>query len=137
MESLCGDAQGESYAFIETLLRDWEEGANRFDGPGEVLMGHFDRGVIVAVGGVNRDPFADSETGRIRRVYVRPGWRDRGIGGALVSTLLNHARRHFQRVRLRAENDGAARLYERLGFVRIEHPDATHIYGGDRHTPIR
>jgi len=30
-------------------------------------------------------------------------------------------------VRLRAENADAARLYERIGFVPVSNPDATHI----------
>lgn len=40
---------------------------------------------------------------------------------------LDRARANFAAVRLRAETSGAARLYERLGFVAIENPDATHI----------
>ena len=65
--------------------------------------------------------------GRIRRVYVKSAWRNRGIGRALVSALMNHARRYFSCVRLRAENALAARLYESMGFSPIESPDATHI----------
>jgi hypothetical protein len=30
-------------------------------------------------------------------------------------------------VRLRAENDDAARLYERIGFSLLDSPDATHL----------
>jgi len=30
--------------------------------------------------------------GRIRRVYVRPAWRNQGIGQALVHTLVENAR---------------------------------------------
>jgi predicted GNAT family acetyltransferase len=65
--------------------------------------------------------------GRIRKVYVRPAWRGKGIGGALVTHLVGEARKHFSCVRLRAENAGAARLYERLGFVPVESRDATHL----------
>jgi GNAT superfamily N-acetyltransferase len=80
------------------------------------------------VGGLNRDPFAGcAEIGRIRRVYVRPAWRGKGIGRALVAALLAEARRNFTRVRLRAENPDAARLYESLGFAPNATPDATHI----------
>ena len=46
---------------------------------------------------------------------------------ALVTALVEDPRKSFKCVRLRAESAGAARLYERLGFVRIENPDATHI----------
>jgi GNAT superfamily N-acetyltransferase len=128
VEQLRAEAQAEGYDFIETLVDDWASTANRFDAPGEGLFGLFDEGVLVAVGGVNSDPFArDAQIGRIRRVYVRPAWRNKGVGRALVSALVEEARKSFARVRLRAENADAARLYERLGFVPIENPDATHI----------
>jgi GNAT superfamily N-acetyltransferase len=125
---LQAEARSEGYEFIDTLVREWASGANRFDVPGECLMGYFDRAILVAVGGLNVDPFAaDPRMGRVRRVYVRRQWRRKGIGRELVSALITEARLSFQCVRLRAENPEAARLYERLGFVPIQVPDATHI----------
>ncbi len=127
-EILQSEAQVEGYDFIETLVEDWASGTNRFDAPGEALCGYIDQGLLVAVGGLNCDPFAGRpDMGRIRRVYVRSGWRNRGIGRALVTALVEEARIHFTCVRLRAENAGAARLYESMGFVPIASPDATHI----------
>jgi GNAT superfamily N-acetyltransferase len=128
MEHLQSEAQAEGYDFIQTLLEEWASTQNRFDAPGEILCGHLDQGLLVAVGGLNCDPFAGRpDVGRIRRVYVRPAWRDKGIGRALVTTLVEHARAHFRCVRLRAENTNAARLYERIGFAPIASRDATHI----------
>jgi GNAT superfamily N-acetyltransferase len=128
MESLQSEANAEGYDFVETLVEQWASAENRFEGPGEILCGHLDRGLLVAVGGLNRDPFAGRpDVGRIRRVYVRPAWRNKGIGRALVLSLVEQARTHFRCVRLRAENAEAARLYERIGFAPIVDPDATHI----------
>jgi GNAT superfamily N-acetyltransferase len=128
MEHLQSEARQEGYDFIETLVEEWASAKNRFDAPGEMLCGHLDQGLLVAVGGLNLDPFAGrSDTGRIRRVFVRNGWRNKGIGRALVATLVDEARKNFRCVRLRAENEGAARLYESMGFVPIASPDATHI----------
>ncbi len=128
MEYLQAEAHAEDYDFIETLVEEWARAQNRFDAPGEILCGHFDQGLLVAVGGLNCDPFAGRpDLGRIRRVYVRPAWRDKGIGTALVTALIEKARTHFRCVRLRAENANAARLYERIGFAPIASPDATHI----------
>jgi GNAT superfamily N-acetyltransferase len=125
---LQSDARAEGYDFIETLVEEWASAKNRFDASGEILCGHLDRGLLVAVGGLNCDPFAGRpDVGRIRRVYVRPAWRDKGIGRALVTTLIEQARTHFRCVHLRAENTNAARLYERIGFAPIASPHATHI----------
>ena len=128
IERLQSEALDEGYDFIETLVDEWASASNRFDALGETLCGHLDEGMLVAVGGLNCDPFAcRPDMGRIRRVYVRAGWRNRGIGRALVTALVDEARNHFTCVRLRAENEGAARLYESMGFVPIASPDATHI----------
>jgi GNAT superfamily N-acetyltransferase len=128
IERLQSEAMDEGYDFIETLVEEWANAGNRFDAPGEALCGHLDQGMLVAVGGLNCDPFAGRpDMGRIRRVYVRAAWRNRGIGRALMTALVDAARTQFTCVRLRAENEGAARLYESMGFVPIASPDATHI----------
>jgi len=128
LDELRAEARAEGYNFMERLANEWESGTNRFDAPGETLCGHLENGLLIAAGGLNRDPFAGrAEVGRLRRVYVHPEWRGKGIGTALVSALIREARRSFACVRLRAENPGAARLYERLGFEPIADPSATHI----------
>ncbi len=128
IDLLLSESRREGYDFFETLIEEWSSGTNRYDGAGEILVGCFDRDQLVAVGGLNRDPFAGlPEVGRIRRVYVLSAWRNRGVGRALVSHLIDEARKSFRCVRLRAENADAARLYERMGFSPIPNPDATHI----------
>jgi GNAT superfamily N-acetyltransferase len=126
--SLQSEARQEGYEFIDTLVEEWASAKNRFDAPGETLCGCLDQDLLVAVGALSRDPFAGRpEIGRIRKVYVREAWRRKGVGRALVSALVDQARTHFRCVRLSAENDGATRLYQSLGFVPISGPDATHI----------
>lgn len=128
IDQLRAESLAEGYSFLDTLIQDWQTGENRFDQPGEILCGSFDQGLLVAVGGLNRDPFVpDTAIGRIRRVYVRSAWRNRGVGRALITFLIQKARETFPAVRLRAENPPAARLYERLGFLPIDDPGATHI----------
>lgn len=126
---LRAEAAQEGHPFIETLIAEWISGENRFDAAGEVLCGSIEDGLLLAVGGLNCDPFLGRpEIGRIRRVFVRPAWRNQGLGAAIVAWLLHHARSHFECVRLRAENPAAARLYQRLGFLPIADPHATHLY---------
>ena len=128
MEQLLAEAREEGFLFIEWLWKQWQNGENRFDAPGEVLYGCMDKSELVAIGGINQDPFAGrSDVGRIRRVYVRPAWRRRGIGDALVHALIEHARTNFVSLHLRTDNPAAARLYERIGFSHSSIPNATHI----------
>jgi GNAT superfamily N-acetyltransferase len=128
IDRLQAEARVEGYDFIDTLVDDWTNAANRFDGPGEMMLGCFEDETLIAVGGLNVDPFTrEPWIGRIRRVYVRREWRNKGIGAAMMTSLIEEASEHFRCVRLRAESPDAARLYERLGFVAIENPDATHI----------
>ncbi len=127
-DQLLAEAQAEGYGFVATLSEEWANAKNRFNAPAEILCGAFKDGQVVAVGGLNIDPFArNPETGRIRKVYVRPAWRNQGVGRALMLALIEEARKGFRSVRLRAENANAARLYERLGFIPIDDPSATHI----------
>lgn len=117
----------EGFDLVERLVTDWNAWSNRFDVHGEVLLGARRDGRLVAVGGLNRDPYVDDPTvGRIRHVYVHPEARGEGVGRQLVSELVNRARRHFRRVRVRAGPPGADVFYERLGFDRSPEPDATH-----------
>jgi GNAT superfamily N-acetyltransferase len=134
MNDLAAEARSQGYRFLERLEREWSTGANRFSGPGEALYAAFVRstqdapGQLIAVAGLNRDPFLDDPgICRLRRVYVRAAWRDQGIGRALIAFILADARSHFRSIRLRAENHDAARLYERLGFEPIPDANATHI----------
>ena len=129
IESLLQDSITEGYPFVERLQEEWSSGLNRFSAQGESLYCAFDDEELVAIGGLNRDPFTDSpHTGRLRRIYVRPAWRKRGIGTSLISALLRDAAVHFQQVRLRTDNPDAARLYEKFGFEPLESQDATHVY---------
>jgi ribosomal protein S18 acetylase RimI-like enzyme len=53
----------------------------------------------------------------VLNVYVDPAWRRRGVGEALMRSLLTAlAGRAVRRIVLHASDDGR-RLYERLGFV--------------------
>jgi ribosomal-protein-alanine N-acetyltransferase len=61
-----------------------------------------------------------SGEGHVMNVAVRPGFRGRGIGAAVVGSLIGRARglhgvAEFT-LEVRASNAAARRLYERLGF---------------------
>ncbi len=127
LEELRREAQDEGFRFVEKLWEEWESGKNRFDAPGEKLLGCLEHETLIAVGGLNEDPFSRSGIGRIRRVYVRPAWRGQGIGQRLVETLVQTARASFATLELRTHNPSAARLYERIGFKSRATQNATHV----------
>lgn len=125
---LAAEARSEGYRFVDRLETEWRSGANRFEAPGECLLGIATADDLLAVGGINVDPFLqDGQTGRLRHLYVRTGRRRQGAGGLLVATLVTAARTHFMRIRLRTDNPEAARLYERAGFRATDSSDATHV----------
>ena len=131
-DELVQEASAEGYAFLATAGNEWASGESRFSRPGEafyaVVASEQEQERLVAVGGLNQDPFLNTpEIGRLRRIYVRAPFRRQGVGALLVASMLADARQSFRAVRLRADNAAAARLYETFGFLPYSDPHATHI----------
>jgi GNAT superfamily N-acetyltransferase len=118
LEPLIAAAEAEGFRFLARLRDEHASGANRFDAPGEALLGAWREGRLVAVGGLTRCPYsADPRTGRVRHLYVLPPERGTGVGRALMAHLAQRTRPHFDRLVLRTDTAAAARFYERLGFA--------------------
>ncbi|UXV22152.1 GNAT family N-acetyltransferase [Pseudomonas fluorescens] len=120
-------AVAEGFRFLTRLITEWENRSNRFDQPGECLLGVFRHGQLIAVGGMSCDPYAGPGIGRLRRVYVAPAMRGRRIATVLVEQLLEYAAVHFQAVRLFTDTPQATQFYLRCGFQPIEDDKATHV----------
>ena len=92
------------------------ERQNRFNAPGETLLGAFVNHQLVGVCGINSDPFSPQpRAGRIRHLYISERYRRRGIGQQLLVSVITHS----SAVRLSQHPcPGAGALYERLGFAR-------------------
>lgn len=75
-----------------------------------------------AAGCVALRPLSD-DVAEVKRMYVDRAWRGRGVGRALLETLIAHARAlGYHRLRLGtiADMTAARALYHSLGFVPIE-----------------
>jgi len=122
------EAGGEGHRFLHRLRDEWESGQNRFQEAGEVLWGAYVGGRLVAVGGLNRDPFAGAAgIGRLRHVYVARSARRTGIGTMLVDHIRDRAARTFSVLRLRTTTAEAAAFYARIGFETTTDEAATHL----------
>ena len=76
-------------------------------------------GQAAGCGGVK---LVGSEYGELKRMYVRPQFRGRRLGGALLAHLAGYARQHgiaLLRLETGIHQHAALRLYERAGFQRI------------------
>ena len=128
LSPLIEEAREQGFAFMDTLVREWADGTNRFDRAGECYLAVLSGGRVVAAGGLNRDPYSDAPgVGRIRHVYVLAEARRSGAGRILLAELANRARGHFGVLRLRTRTAGGAAFYEAIGYVRTAQGDATHI----------
>jgi GNAT superfamily N-acetyltransferase len=126
---LLAESEASGYQFVRRLVNEWERSVNRFTRPGEALFVAELGGMVVGVCGLNIDPYLeDPSVGRVRNVYVLAACRGRGFGRQLVEQAIAAGRGHFDRLRLRADETGPARLYESLGFRSWPGmPDCTHI----------
>lgn len=126
------ESAAEGYRHIRRLIDDYASGMNRFDMAGEALFVAAVNGEIVGVGGLNRyEEFIGKDSGdhqgqgadhscqgfgRVRRMYVLPSYRRKGIAKAIMAAVLHLAQEHFDGVVLRTSNPEADRFYRSLGF---------------------
>ncbi|MCM3766744.1 GNAT family N-acetyltransferase [Neobacillus niacini] len=123
------ESREEGFRFLDRLEADYHNGTNTFDGIGEALFAVVSKeGKVLAVGGINIDPFSDDQTiGRIRRFYVSTKHRRSGIGKLLLDTLKSHASCHFKLLVLNSSSQ-AEKFYQTCGFTKTEQfTRVTHI----------
>ncbi len=80
VEELEAQARQEGFNFVLRLLSDWRTGLNCFDKPRECLLGAFDGGRLVAVGGLSIEPYCASR--KVGRLHVFTSARRSGAGGS-------------------------------------------------------
>ena len=125
---LLKESKAGGYDFIHRTIDDWNSGANKFSKPGERLWGLVLATDLIAIGGLNHDPYAgDENIERIRHLYVQEAHRREGYASVLMRTIIDEAKRHFTVLRLYTDNPAAAKFYETLGFQRVSTPKASHV----------
>lgn len=134
LEPLLVESRAEGHGFVDRLVDAYSRGDNRFNRPGEALFGVYANRErsgrqLVAVGGLNRDPYLpDQNAGRVRHLYVLPAFRRRGAGRLLMEAIIDAARPHFPLLTLRTVNPDADLFYRALGFhAGADVPNASHF----------
>jgi len=127
IETVRYESDKEGYNHINRLSAEYNSGENRFDKIGEKLVGFVLDDEVVAVCGLNIEP-TNNRLGRIRRLYVLPENRRRGIGTELVKYLIKHAEQYFQSVVVNIGDLSVDNFYKPIGFRSIMNNDSyTHI----------
>ncbi|MBS4196733.1 GNAT family N-acetyltransferase [Lederbergia citri] len=125
---LVEESRKSGFRFLQKLVNDYKEGSNTFNKPGEALNGVYGLdGALVAVGGININPFSDDvRIGRVRRFYVANDYRRHGIGTLLLETLISEAKNQFQILVLNSTPQADV-FYTSFGFIKSDkYPNSTH-----------
>ena len=126
-DDLVAEASGEGVRNMALLADGWREGA-RFQDDGEALLAAFLVGELAGIGGLSVEPAASEPARRLRRFYIRPAMRRRGVATALASALIHEA---FDSVGLLTVNasasDAAGPFWEAQGFAADATGPWTHV----------
>jgi ribosomal protein S18 acetylase RimI-like enzyme len=119
-------ASGGSVSFMYPLPLEqakafWTRSLNAADAGERVVLGAFDDGELVGTVTLHLDtPPNQPHRGEIAKMMTRVSYRSRGIASALMREAERIARERGRTLLTldTGEEDGAASLYERLGFIR-------------------
>lgn len=117
---LIKESKDGGFRFLERLMNDYKDGTNTFSGLGELLVGVYNEyGAIIAIGGLNIDPFSDSQQiGRLRRFYVAKDYRRNGVGTVLLKDIVSKAKCYFDVLVLHTDTVKADNFYTAFGFAK-------------------
>jgi GNAT superfamily N-acetyltransferase len=128
LQPLLVESREQDFEFLERLVAEYVNETNQFGKPGEALFGAYCDHQLIAIGGLNRDPYSqESDIARVRHVYVLSSWRNQGVGKQLVRRIIDEAKKDFRLLTLRTFNQQAGRFYRMMGFKnKPEMKDASH-----------
>lgn len=120
LNKLVNESKEDGSCFLTRLVNDYKNGTNTFNKHGEALYGVFDeRGVLVAIGGLNIDPFSSEQIiGRIRRFYVCREYRRTGIGSILLTNIIKDAKNYYHILVLYTDTNQGDQFYKSHGFLK-------------------
>lgn len=125
-DDLVAEASDEGVRNMALLADGWapkdQARGARFQDDGEAILAAFLVGELAGIGALSVEPAAPEPARRLRRFYVRPAMRRRGVASALAAALIHEG---FDSVGLLTVNarasEAAGPFWEAQGFV----PDAS------------
>lgn len=128
LTALAEQADAEGIRVVRVVIDRWESGEERYDRSGEqLLVGVTDDDGVVGVGGLTICPTVPGAL-RVRRFYVHPAWRRRGVATAVTSALLASWPREVSVITCNAQASAAApRFWEAMGFEPVDDANITHV----------
>lgn len=125
--SLARHADQEGIRIVSTVLERWRDGSERFVEPGEEILAATSDDEVVGIGGLSRCPHVRTAL-RVRRFYVAPSWRRRGVARALATELVAAGFEHTDLLTCNAgASAAAAPFWESMGFVPVDTEGVTHV----------
>jgi GNAT superfamily N-acetyltransferase len=115
-EVLRAAAEAEGHRHLSRLAADWAERPDMFHA---LLAAHAD-GDLVGIGGITDEPEDAGEPAwRMRRLYVAPAARRRGVARSLANALTQEALGAVRLATVHAGDADAARFWEAMGFEAV------------------
>jgi len=123
-------AKSENVNVVSKLISSWSDNNSFFDEQGEGLWiaRTIESGEVIGVGGITICP-TRPECRRVRRFYIAPHWRRRGVATALANQCIERAKSAgVSTVTCHASaSTMAPRFWESIGFEPVEDSDITHL----------
>ena len=123
-------AKSENINVVSNLISAWSDNKSFFGERGEGLWiaRVTESGEVIGVGGITICP-TGPENRRVRRFYISPHWRRRGVATALANQCIERAKSAgVSTVTCHAAASAMGPIFwESLGFVPVADSDITHV----------
>ena len=123
-------AKSENIQVVSKLISSWSDSKAFFGDRGEGLWiaRTTESGEVIGVGGITICPTLPG-CRRVRRFYIAPHWRRRGVATALANRCIERAKSAgILTVTCHAAASAMApRFWESIGFEPVEDSDITHV----------
>jgi len=128
-QNLMQRSRDEGIKNMSMLQDNWLSGAERFNKNGAALFGAFFESELIGLGGTTKELGYTAPAMRMRRLFVLPHWRRKGVAGLIAHHCMDWGLQSAKTLTCNAQaSDAAAPFWERMGFEPVSLPRITHIY---------